>query len=75
FGSPEKKQRLLKTKDFEFSKPRPVSPLSLEKVDQLKIKRKVSDSDNEKIDGEKVLHNYWKILIVVSPKLYRLMNN
>lgn len=52
-SSPEKRQRLLKTKDFEFAKPRPVSPLSLEKVDKLKIKRKVSDSENEKIDGEK----------------------
>lgn len=53
FSSPEKNQHKLKTKEFEFVKPRPVSPLSLEKVEKLKIKRKVSNSDNEKIDGEK----------------------
>ncbi|XP_073813734.1 uncharacterized protein [Musca autumnalis] len=51
FSSPEKKYSKQYQNDFEFAKPRPVSPLSLEKVENLKIKSKTTNKEAHLTSG------------------------
>uniref|UniRef100_A0A1I8P880 CAP-Gly domain-containing protein n=1 Tax=Stomoxys calcitrans TaxID=35570 RepID=A0A1I8P880_STOCA len=59
FSSPEKKYAKQHNADFEFIKPRAVSPLSLEKIDNLKIKSKQntgrSSSEKQKTDNTSLI--------------------
>lgn len=55
FSSPEKKYAKQYQSDFEFAKPRPVSPLSLEKVENLKIKSKQNKLANDSIISQSTM--------------------